>query len=185
VDDPLRVHSRISTRYFKFANLGVKDLCSKATGLSQKGLGDTTRTGYLEGYSETPLRYRVYIPELRTELISVYCIFDEVIPERDEEYFKENDEIYLDIENQNGLQEDFNYLVSTRHVDDEDGLEYVVTRVGKLRGDVVAWRAPRLNGHVGHEESVSIHVADVARLTAVTMGKSVCRWAGTPAERVD
>ncbi len=42
-----------------------------------------------------------------------------------------------------------------------------------------------LNGHVGHEESASIHVADIARLTAVTMSKSVCRWAGTPTERVD
>jgi hypothetical protein len=50
--------------------------------------GDTTRTGYLIGYSETPLGYRVYIPELRTEMISVHCIFDEVIPDRVNEYFQ-------------------------------------------------------------------------------------------------
>jgi hypothetical protein len=54
--------------------------------------------------------------------------------------------MYLYIETQNALQEDFEYLVGTTHVDDEDGL---VTRVGKLRGDIVAWRAPWLNGRVG------------------------------------
>ena len=46
--------------------------------------------------------------------------------------------MYKDIDSQNAQQEDFDYLVGTTHVDDEDGLEYVVTRVGKLRGDVVA-----------------------------------------------
>ncbi len=90
------------------------------------------------GYSETPLSYRVYILELRTEMVSVHCIFDEAIPERDEEYFQEIDRMYTEIESQNAQQEEFEYLVGTRHTDDEDGLEYVVTRVGKLRGDVVA-----------------------------------------------
>ena len=71
----------------------------------------------------------------------------------------------MEIESQNAEQEEFEYLVGTRHIDDEDGLEYVVTRVGKLRGNVVAWRAPWLNGHEGHEESVSVHVANIARLT--------------------
>ncbi len=85
------------------------------------------------GYSETPLGYRVYIPELRTKIISVHCIFDEVIPERDQEI----DRMYTEIGNQNA-QEEFEYLVGFRHIDDEDGLEYVVTRVGKLRGDVMA-----------------------------------------------
>jgi hypothetical protein len=50
-----------------------------------KDWGDTRRTCYLVGYSKTPLGYRVYIPELKTEIISVHCIFEEVIPERDEE----------------------------------------------------------------------------------------------------
>jgi hypothetical protein len=150
----------------------------------RKDWGDTTRV-YLVGYSETPLGYRVYIPELRTEMTSVHCIFDEMIPDRESEFFEQIDQMYTDVETQNAQQEDFEYLIGTRHVDDEDGLEYVVTRVGKLRGDVVAWRAPWLNGHEGHEESVSLNVADVARMTAATMGTSVCRQAGIPAERVD
>jgi hypothetical protein len=71
-------------------------------------------------------------------MVSVHCIFNEVIPDRDEEYYQEIDRLYTDIESQNAQQEEFDYLVDTRHVDDEDGLEYIVTRVGKLRGDVVA-----------------------------------------------
>ncbi len=43
-----------------------------------------------------------------------------------------------EIESQNAQQEEFEYLVSSRHIDDEDGLEYVVTRVGKLW-----WRGER------------------------------------------
>ncbi len=39
----------------------------------------------------------------------------------------------MEIENQNAEQEEFEYLVDTRHIDNEDVLEYVVTRVGKLR----------------------------------------------------
>jgi hypothetical protein len=94
-----------------------------------KGLGDTTRTGYLIGYSETPLGYKVFIPELQTEIIRVHCIFNEVIPDRNEEYYQEIDRMYKDVDSQNAQQEDFDYLVGTTHVDDKDGLEYVVTRV--------------------------------------------------------
>jgi hypothetical protein len=148
---------------------GCKTYVRRPRDALRKNWGDTTRTGYLVGYSETPLGYRVYIPELRTEMIIVHCIFDEAIPERDEEYFQEIDRMYIKIEeSQSAQQEEYEYLVGSRHVNDEDGLEYLVTRVRKLRGDVVAWRAPWLNGHESHEKSVSVHVADIARLTAVT-----------------
>ncbi len=49
----------------------------------------------------------------------------------------------------------------------------------------MVWRAPWLNGRVGHEESTSIHVADIVRMTSVTIGRSACRWTGTPTEGVD
>ncbi len=105
--------------------------------LLQKDWKDTTRTGYLVGYSETSLGYKLFVSELQTEMICVHWIFNEVIPDRDEEYYKEIDRMNTDIERQNSQQEEFYYLVGTRHIDDEDGLEYVVTRVGKLRWDVV------------------------------------------------
>lgn len=45
---------------------------------------------------------------------------------------------------------------------------------------MVAERAQQLlNGHV------SVHVTDIVHLTAVTMNKSVCRWADTPTETID
>ncbi len=39
-----------------------------------KKWGDTTRTGYLVAYSETPQGYKVFIPELQTEMVSVHCM---------------------------------------------------------------------------------------------------------------
>jgi hypothetical protein len=117
---------------------GCKTYVRRPRDSLRKDLGDTTKTGYLVGYSETLLEYRVYIAELRTKMISVHCIFDEVIPDRESEYFQQIDQMYTDVETQNSQQEEFEYLIDTRHIDHEDGLEYVVTRVGKLRGDVVA-----------------------------------------------
>ena len=38
------------------------------------------------------------------------------------------------------LVDDFKYLENTYHLDDEDGLMYKVSRVGKHRGYIVAWR---------------------------------------------
>ncbi len=95
--------------------------------LSRKDWGYTTRTAYLVGYSETPLGYRVYIPELRIEMIGVHCIFDEMIPDRESKYFQQIDQTYTDIETLNAQQENFEYLVGTRHIDDKDDLEYVVS----------------------------------------------------------
>ena len=106
---------------------GCKTYVRRPRDSLRKDWGDTTRTGYLVGYSETPLGYKVFIPELHTEMISVHCIFNEVIPDRNEEYYQEIDRMYKDIDSQNAQQEDFDYLVGTTHVDDEDSLEYVVT----------------------------------------------------------
>lgn len=57
----------------------------------------------------------MFIPELQIEMISVYCIFNKVIPDRDEEYYEEIDRMYNDIKSQNAQQEGFKYLVGTRH----------------------------------------------------------------------
>ena len=51
---------------------GCKTFVRRPRDSLRKDWGDTTRTGYLVGYSETPLGYKVYIPELRTEMISVH-----------------------------------------------------------------------------------------------------------------
>ena len=40
---------------------------------------------------------------------------------------------------------DFKYLENTFHLDDEDGLLYKVSRVGKSKGYIVAWRQLVLN----------------------------------------
>jgi hypothetical protein len=62
----------------------------------------------------------------------------------------------------------YDFLVGTKHIDDEDGLVYQTTRVVVRKGFIVDFR--RLVTSAGvqpREESTPIHVADVARMTAV------------------
>jgi hypothetical protein len=66
--------------------------------------------------------------------------------------FEELRKIYVEQDRQNDHQENFEYLVNSRHVDDENGIEYVVTKIGIVRRDIVAWRAPWLDGCIGREE---------------------------------
>ena len=62
---------------------------------------------------------------------------------------------------------DFQFLVGTQHLDDEDGLMYETTRVVVQRGFLVAYRRLVTSGDSKPcEEATPIHVADVARMTA-------------------
>jgi hypothetical protein len=75
------------------------------------------------GVSEQPVGFRIFIPALGKEIVTVYCIFDENIPSRDEEYFKEIDEIFkIRVSPKERKAEDFYYLIGLQHKDDEDGL---------------------------------------------------------------
>ena len=60
---------------------------------------------------------------------------------------------------------DFQFLVGQQHLDDEDGLIYVTTRVADQRGYILAHRRLRTcHGDKTREEKGSIHVADVVRM---------------------
>ena len=64
---------------------------------------------------------------------------------------------------------DFQYLIGTYHLDDEDGLLYKVTRVGIYKGYVVCWRKLVLSdGTLHKEDKRSLHAQDVADLTDLT-----------------
>jgi hypothetical protein len=140
VDDPYEFIHGEAPDISNLRIWGCKTYVRRPRDSLRKDWGDTTRTGYLVEYSETPLGFKVFIAELQTEMVSVHCIFNEVIPERYEEYYQKIDRMYTNIESQNAQQEDFDYLFGTTHLDDKNSLEYVVTRIGKLRGDEVAWR---------------------------------------------
>ena len=91
----------------------------------RKDWSETTRTGFLIGYSETPKGYKVYIPDTQSIMYSVHCAFNEVIPTYREEYFEELQKLHVDQSHLNAYQNDFDYLVNSRHIDDEDGLTYM------------------------------------------------------------
>ena len=64
---------------------------------------------------------------------------------------------------------DFQYLIDTYHLDDEDGLLYKVTRVGKYKNYIVCWRRLVLSdGTLHKEDKLPIHAQDVADLTDLT-----------------
>ena len=64
---------------------------------------------------------------------------------------------------------DFQYLIDTYHLDDEDGLMYKVLRVGKHRGYIVAWRQLVLtDGTLDKESKRPVHIKNVEELADLT-----------------
>ena len=64
------------------------------------------------------------------------------------------------------LVSDFKYLENTFHHDDEDGLLYKVSRVGKEKGYIVAWRQLVLSdGTLDKEAKRPVHIRDVELCT--------------------
>jgi transposase InsO family protein len=61
--------------------------------------------------------------------------------------------------------EDYQYLVGLSHIDDEDNLTYVTTRVTTLKGYVVAYRAIQSKQSILKEINQSIHIKDIEKLT--------------------
>jgi hypothetical protein len=131
--------------------------------------------GFLVGFTSTG-SYDVYVPE-REQVIgpTVQVDFDENIPSHSESYFSElhmKDHIVDDTDPENPMSiQDFEYLIGTKHIDDEDGMKYMTTRIVTNKdGHIVAHRAPlKANGERNSwEDSTPIHVKDIARLTKLT-----------------
>ena len=61
----------------------------------------------------------------------------------------------------------YQYLLGTRHKDDEDGLTYKVKRVAVSReGWIVGYRSlVTASGVINRKEKVSVHIADIHRMT--------------------
>jgi hypothetical protein len=116
------------------------------------------------GVSEQPVGFRIFLGK---EIVTVHCIFDENIPSRDEEYFKEIDEIFkIRVSPKERKAEDFYYLIGLQHKDDKDGLLYETTRISVRKGKIVAYRRAVSESMTTSEEKQPIHVQDIANLTA-------------------
>ena len=62
-------------------------------------------------------------------MFSAHVSFDEKIPNRQTDYFREIGEMAVKFAPENKRLAEYEYLVNTYHVDDEDGLLYRVNRV--------------------------------------------------------
>jgi hypothetical protein len=60
---------------------------------------------------------------------------------------------------------DYQYLCGLLHVDDEDGIRYITTRISTLKGYIVAYRAIFSKKSTLKEINQVIHVKDIEKLT--------------------
>jgi hypothetical protein len=135
----------------------------------RKDFDDKAYSAFLVGYAQENTGYLIFIPSLDKIIVSVHVVFSEVIPDPTAEYFAELEKLKIEVASNSKDPSHYDFLVGTKHIDDEDGLVYVyqTTRAVVRKGFIVAFR--RLVTSAGvqpREESTPIHVADVARMTA-------------------
>ena len=97
-------------------------------------------------------------------------MFNEVVPAPPAGYHAELEELarVQVLPGEGRTVESYQYLLKTRHRDDEDGLTYEVTRLAVSReGWIVGYRSlVTPAGVVSREEKVPVHIADIHRMTA-------------------
>jgi hypothetical protein len=151
---------------------GCKAYVLKPKADRRKDWDDKAQIGYFVGYSTDTVGWEIYLPDSDTFVTTVHVLFDERVPERSEDYFKELDEAAAVFTKPDGESvADFQYLVDTHHIDDEDQLLYQTKRVVERKGKIVAYRAAVTGTRILTEEKTPIHVADVVKLTEDTESK--------------
>ena len=147
---------------------GCKCYSLKPLAERQKDLDDKAYSGFLVGYAEQNTGYLIFVPDLNKTITSVHVVFNEIIPDPTAEYFSELEKLTIEVASESKDPSEYDFLVGLNHLDDEDGLMYMTTRVVVSRGFIVAYRR-LLNTTTGarpREEKVPIHIADVVRMTA-------------------
>jgi hypothetical protein len=135
----------------------------------RKDWDDKAQVGYFVGYSEDTLGWEIYLPDSDSFVTTVHVLFDEKIPARSEDYFKELDEaasVFIGADSKSVAE--FVNLKGQCHVDDEDHLLYITKRVESRRGFIVGNRAQITAGEEQAEEKTPIHIADIERMTLAT-----------------
>jgi hypothetical protein len=78
----------------------------------RKDWKDKSQVGYFVGYGEETIGWEIYLPASDTFVTTVHVLFDEKIPERAEEYFRELDEAAALFTLPDAMsEEDFKYLI--------------------------------------------------------------------------
>ena len=98
-----------------------------------------------------------------TVMTSVHVLFDESIPARSADYFKELEEATVKVDPEERRVCDFDWLVGKPHMDEE--LLYNTTKVVVWRGLIVGFRALVTAGKQQIEDKTPIHIADLQSMT--------------------
>ena len=93
---------------------------------------------------------------------SVHVLFDESIPERSADYFRDLDEATVKCDPEERLVSDFDWLVGQHHKD--GGLLYKTTRV-VVRGGLIVGICALITAGKQQVEDTPIHIADVQTMT--------------------
>ena len=157
-----------SLKYFRVWGCKTYILTPKAD--RRKDWDDKSKIGYLVGYSEDKVGYQVYLPATDKVITCVHILTDESIPSRTEEYYAEIDALRVRTAPRPKTVNDYQHLVKTFHIDDEDGLLYKTTRVVERKGVIVGYRSLVTAGRTHIEQKVPIHIEDVQVMTRNTPG---------------
>ena len=131
----------------------------------RKDFSSKVMSGFLVGYSRTPIGYKVFVPELNDVITTVHVIFNEIIPDYTAEYYQELSRLTVKEEERPAVIEDFHHLIGEEYFDDENLVRYRNNRLKVIDGYIVMYRCPILaSGAIGSEESAPIHIADVVRM---------------------
>jgi hypothetical protein len=145
---------------------GCKAYAMRERGALRKDLQGKADSGFLVGYGDVGLGYEIFLPETNKIVTTVHVIFNEVIPSHTDEYWSEMTKLQVKVDPVAREVNDYVYLVGVHHLDDEDGLVYVTTRVVNQRGYIVGFRKlVTPDGQKTREEKVPIHIADIVRMS--------------------
>ena len=123
---------------------------------SQKGL-----VGYFMSYRDHGAGYILYIPKLERFVESNHVFFMN-------KFIEHKNNLESDLFTPQAtprLIEDYTYLVGQRHLDPDDNLLYVTTRVAKCRGYIVGYRALETTTQPTIELNDPIHIKDIELYT--------------------
>ena len=116
--------------------------------------------GYFIVNSKTKAGFRILLGD--ATVASVHVLFDESIPEKSADYYRELDEATVKVDPQKQLVSDFDGIVGQNHM--EDGLLYKATRVVVRKDLNVGFRALINAGRQQIEDETPVHVAYNPRL---------------------
>jgi hypothetical protein len=121
----------------------------------RKDFDDKAYSGFLVGYAQQNADYMIFVSGLDTIIVSVHVVFNEVLPKNPTaDYFSELEKLKIEVTPDSQRLKDYDYLVGTYHIDDEDGLVYETTRVVVPKGFIVAYRRLVASGERSPEKKL-------------------------------